>query len=302
MQDCPAGKYCVEQTTSGTGAPDCDYGKQCPTGSLEQIPCDAGTYQDQQGQASCIACEAGNYCAFEYTLTSGTSQKHTCPAGYTCIDTSMGAPTPCSAGYYHDSTGQSVACLSCPAGYYCPLQAVGDYTAYPCPDQFYCPAGSSEPTLCIDGYLCEQATAGSQDTQTACPAGYYCIAGFKYSCFAGYLCMGGASVPAPTDGSTGKLCDQGYYCLAGATTQTECGTGNYQSSFGASDASMCLPCPSGTACTGTANIYYTQITCTAGYICPGDGTETPCDAGMMCPSGAITMQKCASGTYQANTA
>lgn len=161
MIDCPAGYYCIESIAASGDAAICDYGKYCPIGALEELPCPAGEYQDAQGQDACITCEAGNYCAFEYTLVNtGTSQKHTCPLGYFCPDTFMSAPTPCPIGYYQDTTGQT-ACTKCPAGYYCPLQAVEDYNSYPCPDQFYCPEGSSAPILCTDGYLCDSSVAGS---------------------------------------------------------------------------------------------------------------------------------------------
>jgi hypothetical protein len=74
MIDCPAGKYCDVQTSTTASAPDCEVGKYCPLGSLEQLPCAAGSYQDATAQSTCTACEVGNYCAFEYTLVNtGTS-------------------------------------------------------------------------------------------------------------------------------------------------------------------------------------------------------------------------------------
>lgn len=81
--------------------------------------------------------------------------------------------------------------------------------------------------------------AGSQQVFTSCPAGYYCIAGIKYVCFSGYLCIGGATVPAPIDGSLGKLCDQGYWCGEAALTQTACGVGNYNPYYGATSVAAC---------------------------------------------------------------
>lgn len=148
---CPAGYFCAEGISLAASASICDYGKKCPIGALEQVPCASGLYQDAQGQASCIACEIGNYCEFLYTLGTGlNSQKYTCPAGYMCPDATMGWATPCNAGYYQTSTGQT-SCTKCPAGFYCPTQATVDNTAFPCPEQFYCVAGSTAPVLCVDG-------------------------------------------------------------------------------------------------------------------------------------------------------
>lgn len=92
----------------------------------------------------------------------------------------MSAATPCIAGYYTNSENQ-ITCATCEEGYYCPLMATGDYTAYPCPDHFYCEAGTAEPVLCGDGYECMSAynDAGSsfytQNSLTVCSAGYFCI-------------------------------------------------------------------------------------------------------------------------------
>jgi hypothetical protein len=202
----------------------------------------------------------------------------------------MSAATPCSVGFYQDNTGQT-SCISCVAGYYCPLQATVDYSTYPCPNQFYCEAGSKEPVLCIDGQHCETTTPASQTAYTTCPPGYYCIAGISYVCYAGYLCTDGAVTPYPTDGSTGSLCDQGYYCLEGALNMIPCGAGNYNAFFGASSVANCLVCPAGTSCPDDANVVYTTVVCTAGYICD-QNVETPCDAGMYCPQNTLVMLKC----------
>ena len=62
---CEQGKYCGAGINEvGVNPLTCDLGKKCPEGSLEQIPCDSGTYQDTQGQSDCNACEAGSYCPY----------------------------------------------------------------------------------------------------------------------------------------------------------------------------------------------------------------------------------------------
>jgi hypothetical protein len=82
---------------------------------------------------------------------------------------------------------------------------------------------------------------------------------------------------------------------------TPCGAGNYQPYFGATSSANCLVCPAGTSCPNDANVVYTLVTCTAGYICD-QNVETPCDAGMYCPQNTLVMLKCPAGTYQADTA
>ena len=104
--DCPAGSFCIESIDSTANAGTCGYGKKCPLGSLEEIPCEKGYYQDAQGQDSCTLCDSPNYCPFKYTLDPGTtSQKYTCDAGHKCEDNGMSAPTPCPVGYFQASTG-----------------------------------------------------------------------------------------------------------------------------------------------------------------------------------------------------
>lgn len=219
-----------------------------------------------------------------------------------CPDASMYQATPCSAGYYQTGTSQT-ACIRCPAGYYCPLMAVGDYTAYACPAQYYCPEGTSEPILCTDGYLCDSSVVStSQQSQYPCPVGKYCIAGYQYDCEAGYLCISGATTPVPTDGSTGKICDQGTYCALGSsnegpTVQTDCGVNYYQPNFGATDSTHCIVCAAGTTCLLTANVQPTIIVCPAGYICDSTGNHD-CSQGMYCPANSLVEQICPDGTFQ----
>jgi hypothetical protein len=91
----------------------------------------------------------------------------------------------------------------CPAGYYCPS---GTIAPIPCPVGTYQPNPSS--TSCL-----------------TCPAGYYCdVLGIDdtviltKTCAAGYVCLSGAIIPNPTDGTTGYMCTPGNYCPAGTTT------------------------------------------------------------------------------------
>jgi hypothetical protein len=109
------------------------------------------------------------------------------------------------------------------------------------------------------------------------------------------VCLGGASTPTPSDGTTGVLCIAGEACPAGATAVGLCTPGSY-----------CLDPLTG-APTGL---------CAAGYWC-GDGSSTPtpagelnlygdsigdeCPKGSYCPMGTSTPQRCPTGTFSNNT-
>lgn len=41
---CPAGYFCAEGIALAASASICDYGKKCPIGALEQVPCANGLY------------------------------------------------------------------------------------------------------------------------------------------------------------------------------------------------------------------------------------------------------------------
>jgi hypothetical protein len=46
-------------------------------------------------------------------------------------------------------------------------------------------------------------------------------------CNPGYYCTGEATVPNPTDGTTGNICPAGSYCVAGSTSAYPCPIGTY---------------------------------------------------------------------------
>ena len=92
-------------------------------GSLYLARCTAGSYQDEAGQTSCKACEAGKYEDEE----DSTTECKSCPSGWaavppgatTCAESLPGTYAtsdglnflPCPAGKYEDSG--TVSCKSC---------------------------------------------------------------------------------------------------------------------------------------------------------------------------------------------
>lgn len=76
---CPSGFWCG----SGTSNPyqnKCLKGHSCALGSALPLPCEAGFYQDEEGQASCKICPSRHYC-----LTNTTTPV-TCPQGSFCLN------------------------------------------------------------------------------------------------------------------------------------------------------------------------------------------------------------------------
>eukprot|EP01022_Parablepharisma_sp_SALTPOND_P016781 TRINITY_DN2541_c0_g1_i1.p1 TRINITY_DN2541_c0_g1~~TRINITY_DN2541_c0_g1_i1.p1 ORF type:complete len:3538 (+),score=416.51 TRINITY_DN2541_c0_g1_i1:4982-15595(+) len=289
---CPDGYYCLTGQSVGTDHP-CSVGYMCPLGSFEEAPCPPGQYQDETAKATCKDCPAGSYCM--YSSTSGTDTTTACPIGLKCPDTGMDHPTICTAGTYQDTPGQTT-CKSCTEGKYCDRAAMTAQST--CPEGYYCPAGeiNGKANICEPGYYCP---AGSS-TQTACPAGKYCadygLATPSGDCSPGYYCTTKATVPNPTDGTTGNICPEGHYCPDGNTI-VECSAGKFNQYRGSESVADCIDCLVGMICT-TSGLAYPTTSCPSGKQCFADGTQQDCPAGYMCPSGITDPILCLPGTYQ----
>ena len=78
----------------------CSKGYYCPSTSISlntQLPCLAGTYQNETGQTACINCSVG----------------------YMCNQDALTSPNLCQAGYICDRSKISYPMIVCPPGYYC---------------------------------------------------------------------------------------------------------------------------------------------------------------------------------------
>lgn len=74
----------------------------------------------------------------------------------------------------------------CQAGYFCTKKSL---TSAPtlaqsemggiCPIQHYCPAGTSQPPTCRDGFIQRKIGKSSCDY---CPSGFTCLAGIQQKC------------------------------------------------------------------------------------------------------------------------
>jgi len=271
---CPPGKYCLEGTSnpsankctagfycvkgSGEQSPGtntyqigseingkCPKGFYCPEETESPIPCPVGTYNPDESKtdaSECVACPAGKYCD-EVGIDDTDIQNKLCSPGFLCISGSQ-TPTPtdgtkgkkcdagnycqegttaqvqCPAGSYEPRKGTSSStCQTCPTGYFCPIGSTGPTI---CPMKNYCPAGSGSATPCPNGRYNDDLTGLESSSQCKeCPSGFYCTAGeIVDRCQAGYHCDTGA---AAIDDSN-KECPAGYYCPV--HTSPDCANAN----------------------------------------------------------------------------
>jgi len=187
---CPAGYICYP------GEPviyECPAGSYCSLGDRVAIECPTGTYNPVVARWNpdhCLETPAG------YLTPQGATRYdgHVAPAGGFALAGATAA-TWCPAGSYNPLNGSTAlaACQTCPAGSYCPKGSVtptlclstsqgvfcpegsGNYTVSPpgyysprsppttdpilCPESYFCPLGSIQPTRCTMGMVCPAGSA-----------------------------------------------------------------------------------------------------------------------------------------------
>ncbi|KAF6031636.1 hypothetical protein EB796_010068 [Bugula neritina] len=153
-----------------------------------------------------------------------------------------------------------------------------------CQPGFYCPLGSSAPTLCTPGQYCADAEMSS-------PTG---------DCDAGYYCPGGDTQPNPAE----TVCPPGRYCPQGSDTPTPCPAGTFSNESMNMMESDCTNCTAGYACV-SPGLTAVSGPCSQGYYCPGgQATLSPssyqCPKGFYCPEGSDEPTICERGTYAPN--
>lgn len=278
---CSEGYYCPPgQTTATPSSYLCPKGYHCPEGSVLPQGCAFGTYQPEQGKATCIECPEGNYCK------NNATSPITCPVSYYCPK-GTGNPLPCSNGTYStvSGIGSLDQCIPCPPGKWCAMGSViGDCSAgYQCrlgsdtPSPDFLPGENSKGNLCPRGFYCPVGTV----TPSQCPVGLFSseIGASDSSvcgpCGAGFVCYDGTSEKIP--------CPVGQYCPQDGGV-TDCPKGTYNPEEGGKNSSACLPCE-------------------AGYTCPETGLQSyinhPCPIRHFCKSGSAEPTPCPAGTYRA---
>jgi hypothetical protein len=258
-------------------------------------------------------CNAGYFCP------PGSAEEYLCPPGHYC-GASSDTPTPCLAGTYSPTWGESSAsCTNCPDGYYCPA---GSIQPVICPAGHFCGDpldldGTSETdkdtNVCPDGtYSGSEAARGDANACRACWAGHYCPAGtpFPQPCPAGTFTTAtnlndpsqctncDDNVFCPFLGNRlgnelGFPCEPGHACAAGTATPyaNPCPPGYHSDSLflTTADTSTCSDCPAGFACEGGTNsLTKPMVPCAKGYYCPINSVSP-------------TTNACAAGTYSWRT-
>ena len=335
---CLAGYYCNGSDISPT--PDnkiCPKGHYCLQQSATPTPCPTGTFSNQTGNqvlADCQPCLPGYVCDSEGTeypinlcapgyfcpegQNSSTPSPFMCPIGYLCPRGSS-QPVGCEPGYYQDETSQE-SCKVCPQGYYCDsviaemsynVTGIGTITPLPCPAGYYCINGTTHATQypCAMGTYSNTTMLGTSSECTPCTSGYYCASEGLTSptdlCGAGHFCSLGASVPIPSDGTTGDICPLGHFCLEGSQQGQPCPAGTFNNITGLQQASQCRPCSPGKYCSSNGLTAPTGD-CSPGYYCSLRSPEASplnttygsvCPVGHFCEEGSPTPEACPPGSY-----
>ncbi|XP_049323141.1 zonadhesin isoform X1 [Astyanax mexicanus] len=323
---CLAGYYCPPgQNSSQPAEYTCSPGHMCPPGSPVQTPCAPGTFQSLHGQAECLLCPSGFFCAGsadpETGIMGGTSTPAPCPVGHYCpAGTSSGLEFPCSIGTYSGDLALSSKeqCVPCPAGRYCASsglssptadcspgylciqgatvsQPPGDATGRRCSAGFYCPAGTNHMRPCPPGTFSSLEGAASSEECQPCTPGQFCaeygLSSPSGPCSPGYYCTLKASSQTPHQNRSTELKERAHYpedeLDLVQITGDICARGHYCPS----GSSQPLPCPPGTFLGRRGAVSESDCDpCLPGFYCPAWGqnsVEIGCPEGWFCPAGSV---------------
>ncbi|XP_041849947.1 neurogenic locus notch homolog protein 4-like [Melanotaenia boesemani] len=321
---CAAGYHCPR----GSADPyvhHCPIGYYCPLGTPLPLPCPLGTIKSSLGGATTEACqpcppghfchkrgiaEPSGHCAEGFYCPEGQiserPQQHVCSVGHYCEKGSF-RQTLCFPGSYQFRQGQG-SCEICPAGFYCHVQ--GTSLPLSCEKGFYCPRGSGNPHPCPIGTYGNMSGLAEELQCTPCDPGMYCKGtGRSFPsglCAAGFVCVGGASVPSPSDYMTGFLCPPGFFCPEGTSVPKPCPKGTFGEQSGLVDDFQCQSCTPGFYCS-ESGLSAVSGPCLPGFYClDGSQSATPvsgvsggvCPAGHYCSEGSSVPSPCPAGFYQ----
>jgi hypothetical protein len=277
----------------------CDAGHYRSEDNSSCLACFHGTYQDQQGQATCVNAAVGHYVAgtaqtAQTTCSPGTSQASTgqtscndCVAGRYQAYTGQTSCNDCTAGRYQASTGQT-SCNDCTAGRY---QASTGQTS--CND---CTAGRYQAQQgqadCVNAAVGYYATGTVQTAQTACSPGTSQASTGQTSC---NDCTAGRYQAQQGQADCVNAAVGHYATGTVQTAQTACSPGTSQASTG---QTSCNDCTAGRhqkqAGQDSCNV------CVNGY-CPTGATEPlQCPVGNYITTGRANCVECAAGKFQSS--
>ena len=262
------------------------------------LGCLPGTYQDEEGKASCKECPAGYYCY----ANSTTYSENVCPVGHYCppgtpdprhkpcqpstYNPKPGANSsldclPCTQGEYCAGYGNYKPTNSCDPGWYCPGgNDVSQPSGNRCQRRYYCPRGSHNMSFCLPGMYCDQEELDYPSGK--CDPGYYC--------------------PLGSESRQEKKCPPGRYCPLGSPVPEPCLPGYYLPGEKHQNKSECQECIAGMYC-NKSGLPYPDGDCDKGYYCPPGQSVSrpaawPCPVGHYCQVQSPEPTRCPNGTYQ----
>ncbi|AWO99018.1 putative SCO-spondin-like [Scophthalmus maximus] len=234
-----------------------------------------------------------------------------CPPGHYCHPRGRAEPSgQCAEGYYcpEGQSSDRPQLHICSVGHYCEKCATDSMPPRQLPAQTSQQSGledESQCRSCSPGFYCSETGLSAVSGPClpgeclVCPAGEFCGSEGSVEpsglCASGFLCLMGATVPNPTDNSTGSLCPPGIFCQKGKRAG-DCWAGFY-CGWGSSraDQALCpagffcpsgtpapMHCPAGTFSSNEGNTHQDDCTtCTPGSYC-----QRLCEAGYYCPAGS----------------
>ncbi|KAM4567238.1 uncharacterized protein PAE49_010636 isoform 2-T2 [Odontesthes bonariensis] len=321
---CAAGYHCPRGSSDPYANP-CPTGHYCPPGTPLPMPCPLGTIKRSLGGVTAEACqpcppghychqrgisEPSGHCAEGYYCPVGQiserPEQHVCLVGHYCVKGGF-RQVPCLPGSYQFRQGQG-SCELCPAGFYC--QDRGMSLPIPCERGFYCPSGSATQRPCPSGTYGNMSRLAEELQCTLCDPGMYCKGKGSTlpsgQCSAGFVCVGGAYQPSPSDYLTGFLCPPGFFCPEGTFVPKPCPKGTFSEQSGLVDDSQCQSCNPGFYCS-ESGLSAVSGPCLPGFYClAGSQSATPvsgvsggiCPAGHYCAEGSSVPAPCTAGFYQ----
>jgi hypothetical protein len=292
---CPTGYFCPTQIDALA----CPSGHYCPgVGNRAPIECYPGTYNPFIAMSNCTVCPLGHICP-----GWGLLLPELCPAGFACGALGSSFPVSlCPQGYFcgegtltlDPSDPTDLKPIPCAPGVFClggvyktmtiawiPTQPYGSVAPQVCSEGTYCQTAAYLPSgsgLCFKGHYCPESTIFPFATPigsfapslgavapTLCFPGTYAPLESQTNCLlcpAGHTCQSyGTYIPS--------ICPVGTYrSMVDSVTCVQCQSGTYSFFVGATDMSMCQPCPQGRVCgTQMMSNLNQSAPCPEGYLC-----------------------------------
>ena len=130
--ECEPGFFVLDGA-SGAACEPCPLGDYCAEGSVQPMPCDAGSLGGRANltsQGECSACPVGAFC------TSGASEPEPCAAGRfgnATNQTSAQCVGACAAGHWCEAGSTSATAAACGKGHFNPSEGAASAEAcQPC--------------------------------------------------------------------------------------------------------------------------------------------------------------------------